>query len=348
MIDRRSLTGCLIGLALGDSLGLPAEGLPPDVIARRWPGPWRHRLLGPWGACSDDTEHAWMIVQSVLAHPEDAAAFQRGLGWRLRGWLASLPPGVGLGTGRACLKLWLGWPAARAGVASAGNGPAMRAPALGVIFADDPDARRAYTARSTALTHRDPQAALAAAAVAEAAAWLSDPAKPAEALWQICADLGPDDDRWRHALSTLAAACEARCAVAEAAARLGLSRGITGYSHHTVPMVLYAVIRHDADPLVGLEALWRCGGDTDTTGAIAGALIGARHGEDLFPEAWRRGLRNGPLSLALLRRGAARLAAGQRGPVPWLWPLVPLRNLLLLAVVLGHGFWRIPWLIRRR
>ena len=29
-----------------------------------------------------------------------------------------------------------------------------------------------------------------------------------------------------------------------------------------------------------------CGGDTDTNAAIAGALLGARHGRDAFPARW--------------------------------------------------------------
>jgi hypothetical protein len=53
---------------------------------------------------------------------------------RLRGWLLSLPAGIGFATLRAILKLWLGFPLNRSGVYSAGNGPAMRVAVIGAFF----------------------------------------------------------------------------------------------------------------------------------------------------------------------------------------------------------------------
>ncbi len=34
-----------------------------------------------------------------------------------------------------------------------------------------------------------------------------------------------------------------------------------------------------------------CGGDTDTNGAVAGALLGAKHGKSRIPERWLKPLR---------------------------------------------------------
>ena len=39
------MEGVLLGTAVGDALGLPAEGLSPRRIARRWRGDWRMRLF---------------------------------------------------------------------------------------------------------------------------------------------------------------------------------------------------------------------------------------------------------------------------------------------------------------
>ena len=106
MNDR--LAGILLGTAVGDALGLPAEGLSPRRRRRLMPGPWRHRLLFGRGMVSDDTEHTLFVAQSLLRYPTDADAFQRRLAWRLRWWFAGLPAGVGMATARACVKLWLG------------------------------------------------------------------------------------------------------------------------------------------------------------------------------------------------------------------------------------------------
>ena len=84
------LAGILLGTAVGDSVGLPAEGLSPSRRQRLLPGSWRHRFLLGRGMISDDTEHTLMVAQSLLTHPDDATAFGRSLAWRLRWRLA--PP----------------------------------------------------------------------------------------------------------------------------------------------------------------------------------------------------------------------------------------------------------------
>ena len=70
-------------------------------------------------------------------------------------------------------------------------------------------------------------------------------------------------------------ACSAELTVSQFAAKLGLENGVSGYVYHTVPVVTYASWRHYGDFRSTLEAVLDCGGDTDTTGAIAGALTGA-------------------------------------------------------------------------
>lgn len=120
------LENILLGTAVGDSLGLPAEGLSARRIKRRWPGPWRHRFVCGQGMVSDDTEHTVFVAQCLAESPDDSEDFQRKLAWKLRLWLFCLPAGIGFATLRAILKLWLGFPPSRSGVFSAGNGPAMR------------------------------------------------------------------------------------------------------------------------------------------------------------------------------------------------------------------------------
>src|SRR5262249_19686045 len=150
------------GTAVGDSLGLPAEGLSPRRRQRLLPGPWRQRLLFGRGMFSDDTEHAFFVGQALLACPADADKFQRHLAKHLRWWVASLPAGVGRATAQACVKLWLGFGPARSGVYSAGNGPAMRSAILGGFFADAPALLDEFVLNSTKLTHTDPRAAVGA------------------------------------------------------------------------------------------------------------------------------------------------------------------------------------------
>lgn len=55
----------LLGTAVGDSIGLPTEGLSPKAIAHRWKGQWRQRLLFGRGMVSDDTEHTVFVGQCL-------------------------------------------------------------------------------------------------------------------------------------------------------------------------------------------------------------------------------------------------------------------------------------------
>jgi len=343
--SRQRFAGLLLGTAVGDALGLPAEGLSRDRIERKWPGPWRHRFLFGRGMSSDDTEHTLFVAQSLLSHPEDPVAFQRCLAWKLRLWLLGVPAGIGFATLRAILKLWVGFPPHRSGVFSAGNGPAMRSAIIGAFFADDPAKRRAFVAAATRITHTDPKAQTAALAVAEAAAWGTRGSEPMEQLLQRLPLLGQDNE-WQTLCRKLMEALSQGAPVAAFAESLGLRNGVSGYSYHSVPVALYARLRHPANFSAALESALNCGGDTDTVGAIVGALAGANCGDHGIPAEWLAGMSEWPRSIALLRRVAGQLA-GQKtasqplGPAGYFWPgLVP-RNLLFLAVALVHGFRRL-------
>src|SRR5688500_15796408 len=106
-------TGLLLGTAVGDSLGLPREGLSRQPAMRLYPGPFRQRLIARNGMLSDDTEHACMTAQALLAAGDNPSRFAGALAWKLRWWLLALPPAIGLGTLRSLMRLWIGFSPAR-------------------------------------------------------------------------------------------------------------------------------------------------------------------------------------------------------------------------------------------
>lgn len=354
-LGEHRLTRLLLGSAVGDALGLPAEGLSPQRQRKWWPGELRHRFCLGRGMVSDDTEHACMTAQALLEAGGDVERFRRSLAWQLRWWFIALPAGVGLATARACVRLWLGVPPERSGVNSAGNGPAMRSAILGAVFADQPEQRRAFVRASTRLTHLDPRAETASLAVAEAAAWLvvssrgdeapTDVLNPklprvGECSALVCLQVS-EDPEWLTACGLIAAALQRGDSVEALAAALGLTRGVTGYAYHTVPVALYAWLRHRGDFRGTLTAAIRCGGDTDTVAAIAGALAGCEAGVEGIPTDWQSNLADWPRSPQHLSELAAELATPGGQPVGWCWPGVLPRNLFFLAVVLCHGFRRL-------
>ena len=103
----QAVTGCILGTAVGDALGLACEGLSKERQKRWFPTLDGYRLLLGKGLCSDDTEHTCMLAQSLIVAGGDEGLFARDFAWRLRWWLAGLPAGIGLATLRSLLKLWL-------------------------------------------------------------------------------------------------------------------------------------------------------------------------------------------------------------------------------------------------
>ena len=226
----------------------------------------------------------------------------------------------------------------------------MRSALIGAYFFDDQDNIERFVAASTRLTHTDPRALTGAMAVARLAAWTvqHDAAEPpiAEFAADLLTKLSPDDREWGELVGKMLAAWTRGDSVVAFADSLGLGRGVTGYVYHTVPVAVCAWLRHYGDFRATLEAALDCGGDTDTVGAIVGALAGGTVGAGGIPADWIAGIIDWPRSIGLLRYVASHLARQKQdgqplGPVCYFWPAVPPRNLLFLIVVLLHGFRRL-------
>ncbi len=130
------------------------------------------------------------------------------------------------------------------------------------------------------------------------------------------------------------------------AVSLGLTTGVSGYICHTVPVALQAWLRFPDDYEQAVLSVIRCGGDTDTTGAIVGALVGASAGRDGIRADWRAGLWEWPRTGARMEQLGERLsdtlADGKHRPPVRINPVAVLgRNALFLVVILLHGFRRL-------
>lgn len=222
----------------------------------------------------------------------------------------------------------------------------MRSAILGGYFHDNPQVVESFVRASTQITHTDPKALIGALAIARLAAWAVEhdaSQRPGiEDMGKRLLQLTTDVPQWSTLVRDLQEACSAELNVSQFAAKLGLGNGVTGYVYHTVPTVTYAWWRHYGNFRSTVEAVLDCGGDTDTTGAIAGALAGATVGEGGIPKTWLTGIMDWPHSVGLLQRGAERLDQQRQTrqplePVSYCWPAVLPRNLLFLAVVLAHG-----------
>jgi ADP-ribosylglycohydrolase len=222
----------------------------------------------------------------------------------------------------------------------------MRCAVIGGFFAGDIEQIRKYVRASTRLTHTDPKAETAALAVALTASWIVRNSESnhsnLDELFDLWRSAGPDDATWTGCLQTLRIALNAHVEVCEFARQLGLERGVTGYCYHSVPVALYAWIRHKGDFRKTMETALDCGGDTDTVGAICGALAGV---DSEIPSDWINSIADWPISTMFLTRLAEALEDCKTGQLQqhlfFPWMAIPFRNLLFLFIVLTHGFRRL-------
>jgi ADP-ribosyl-[dinitrogen reductase] hydrolase len=299
--------GCLLGQAAGDALGQLVEFSGPATIARDHPDGGPRWLVdgGTWrtiaGQPTDDTEMALCLARAIVHaggfdREATARAYMRwgtgDLPWALEGERSrsggSLPFDMGGTTKRAVLAPTArdvegGTVAEACTRAAAGsipsNGALMRVSPLGVWGAGRPIDLVARAARAdAALTHGHPYTQGASAAFAVAIGHAVWTGAGAHETWKVALDVaqGPFGD-------------PAVAATIEAAA----DGPPADFIHHmgacaTALRNAFFRLLHESDPATALVATVREGGDTDTTAAIAGALLGAVHGRGSLPVQWRR------------------------------------------------------------
>jgi len=230
-------------------------------------------------------------------------------------------------------------------VFSAGNGPAMRAAVIGAAV-DDLTLLRELTRASSRITHTDPKAEFGAFAVALAAqmARKKGTVSGHDFLDQLNSSLAPEADElvslvWDAVDST----GQPTIAFAES---LGLSNGVSGYTYHSVPIAIHAWLRNQGDFRSAVSGAIACGGDTDSTGAMVGGIVGASVGKEGVPLDWLNRLFEWPRSVDWMERLGTQLDGSVWSgtvdhPIALPIPGVLLRNVLFLLLVGCHGFRRL-------
>ncbi|MFT7515117.1 MAG: ADP-ribosyl-[dinitrogen reductase] hydrolase [Candidatus Omnitrophota bacterium] len=339
-----ALLGILLGTAVGDALGLPAEGLSRARIRALGWHPWRHRLVFGRGMISDDTQHTVFVAQAWLESEGEAEIFKRVLLCKLRYWILGGPAGVGFATMKALLKSWVGFPAARCGVFSAGNGPAMRSAILGALVEEDQLAE--WIAGNTVITHTDPKAFFGALAVARCVQCRDSP----NDIPQKLSALGPEDAVWQDLVALMQKGRENQWDVDTFASAMGCDQQVSGYVYQTVPIAIYAWLHHWGDFEAAITQVLNCGGDTDSVAAITGALAGSVTGVQGIPGPWLNGLCDWPIGTSYLKSLASHLANETSGRHTHFWPGTLLRNIVFTSIVLTHVLLRVtvyPWLRKK-
>jgi len=270
--------GCFLGLALGDALGAPFEGGPIERGVWKLIGKTRSGELR-W---TDDTQMsldlAEVLISAGRVDPDALAAqFARSYRWTR---------GYGPGTAKVLKLVTKGRPWRQAVHAvhpggSFGNGAAMRAPVLGIFYASTPEGLRDAAQASASVTHAHPLAVEGAVLIAQATADTllrrSASHVVATAL-EACAS-----DAFSTRLRTTRSWLQAGTTPPPDDVRRELGNGMS--APDSAVTALYLGLRFQREPFQHLlDFVTRCGGDTDTIGAMAGALWGAANGTEALPE----------------------------------------------------------------
>lgn len=319
----------MMGTALGDSIGLPYEALSRQKIAKKKPKFKTQTLLFDKGMFSDDTEQTVGVAQTLIESYDDVELFQKGMRKRLQLWLLALPAGVEFATMKAIVKSFF---VRDAGVFSAGNGSAMRSALLGLCFGSDDEKLKSFVRANTTLTHTDPKAYYGSLAVAKAA-YLSSVSQQDKFFTEMRnlvedAEFGAILQSVEDSLSMT---------TAEFSLKLGFEKGVSGYIYQTLPIVLHAWLRNPHNIKQAIIDVILCGGDTDTTAAIVGSIVGA-NGEAL-PQEWIDGIIDYPLNIKHIEQNAKALTEVLKKQkaikAPSLfWPASLVRNFVFLVIVL--------------
>jgi ADP-ribosylglycohydrolase len=289
-------SGCLVGQAIGDALGYPVEGLPPAAAAM-WADTLRDDLDGALddeflGQYTDDTQLARELAISIAEHgrlrPEDFARRTADI------FRADAIVGRGIATHRAAMRLIEGVPWDRAGEPppSAGNGTAMRAGPIGLLHPNDPTRLVEDATTQSIVTHQDERCAAGSIAIAAAVALAmrDDPIEPEGFCGRLAALVAPCHAGFAEHLRAIPGLLGLPVADASAAiAPMGLEAdelGLqlyewAGISPFVIPSVvwsLWAFLRSPEDLFEAVCLAIEPGGDVDTTGAMTGAVVGARVG----------------------------------------------------------------------
>ena len=276
---RSKFVGCLVGSAVGDSLGSSFEGSwTPDVKLENFSGQWTddtHMMIGVAESLIEnegfDGRH---MAENFIKNYENEPWRGYGPGpLRVFRWIKS-----GVPWNEAAKRLY-------GGAGSYGNGAAMRVAPVGVFYHDDPEQLRAVAYGQSRITHTHELgmegAALQAYAVALATnAGSSSRLDPFGFLSRL-KDF-THNEVYRQKLEKaeeLLSETNRRRVARE------LGNGVT--AHNSVPTAINSFLRNYQSFKESVLYAISLGGDTDTIGAMTGAISGAYHGPEAIPGRWK-------------------------------------------------------------
>lgn len=294
-------TGCLVGLAVGDSLGARRQGAggeAADLAPRHTDD--TVQALGVAESLAELGEfHYWHMAENLIKHYEREP-------WRRYGNTVTRVFRM-MRTGR------LGFGMLDRDIfpdGSYGSGAVARVSPVGLFYYDDPKMLReiAYHCASITHSHELAQEGAVVHACAVALSVLADRGEvvPSEFLAPLRLITG--SAAYQEKLKLVVQFLEEGCSRKDVIERLG-----SGGAVNTVPAAIYAVLANKDFKSALLYAA-DLGGTAETLCALTGAIAGARFGIEGVPSQWQATVENGEGIGKLAKRLAEARANRRPGP----------------------------------
>ena len=290
--------GVVLGAAIGDAMGHPTEFMSMAGIHARFGAKgvqgfelhWADAHGKKFAPYTDDTQMAEVVLRSLLQSRERNESLDGAMRRMAKGFIewAAQPQGGHRAPGNACLSgcraLASGVPWHQAGGATAGGcGSVMRAYPFGLVFAHDLARAEDWAVAHSKLTHRDPIALAASAAMAVGVALAMRHATPIVIASEMIAAAARYSAR--TALMMTQALDDAQMGIGP---EITLDRLRAWAAHEAIAACLYIFMRHPDDAQAAILEGANTPGDSDSIATLAGALIGARVGVSGLPPIWRQ------------------------------------------------------------
>jgi ADP-ribosylglycohydrolase len=291
MMRQNPVLDGLLGLCVGDALGVPVEFKSRDQL--------KHHpvtdMLGygthhqPPGTWSDDSSLTLCLAESLCQGLDLNDLAERFCRWLDDGYWS--PYGsvfdIGIATREAIFRLKHGTEPVEAGGIdeySNGNGSLMRILPLAFYVQnfDSLEHKFSLVHDVSALTHAHPRSQMACAIYVQMAIHLLHGASPRMAYEAMKRDIPAyyDSEPYLQELPHFYAILQDNIAEYQEAEIQS-----SGYVVHTLEASLWCLLNYTSYPETVLAAV-NLGEDTDTTGAVAGGLAGIYCGSDQIPETW--------------------------------------------------------------
>ena len=280
-LDPDRARGVLLGLAVGNLLGLPVEGASQASIRQSYPdGVSEIDPRERQRPMDDDLAQAVDLAEALAYDPDPALGFAD----RVVRWRSENGRGIGIMTSTVIdyLEVGLGVPGAakafwreRGSPETQPNGALMRCAPVALRYAFEPNRLIEQTAATCAVTHFAPGAQWSCIVVNAAIAMLLRGRTPSrdDLLLAVTQDGAPAElIAWM-------------LAIPEVIDRRIAEERVSGHTYLCMQAALWCLDTDDSLE-AALIRIVNAGGDTDTNAAVAGAVLGARYGASAIPQRW--------------------------------------------------------------